>query len=166
MGSGPSVRRVRTPREFERFGALAAEYEASLPPHLRHADLAGELDRIEHGGAAGDAAFMAGPEGEEGATVAAVALDDATAVVKKLFVRAAPRRRGYARALMEAAIAWCRDAGFRRVVLDTQRDDLGEAYALYRSLGFRECAPYGPVDYANPTYMEKELADDKKFKKQ
>ncbi|MBV8490650.1 MAG: GNAT family N-acetyltransferase [Candidatus Eremiobacteraeota bacterium] len=134
-----------------------SEYEANLPLHLRHADLPAELDRIEHGRAAGDAAFIAGSEGDEGACVAVVAFDSATAILKKLFVRSSLRGQGIARALMEAALAWCRDAGFERIVLDTQRDDLVEAYALYESLGFRECAAYGPVDYANPTYMELSL---------
>lgn len=160
MGSTePRVRRVRTPQEFECFRAIAAEYEADLPSHLRHSDLAGELDRIQHGRAAGDAAFIAGERGGEGACVAVVALDDATAVLKKLFVRSSLRRQGLAREMMDVALAWCRDAGFERIVLDTQREDLAQAYGLYESLGFRECAPYGPVDYANPTYMELRLGD-------
>jgi len=44
-----------------------------------------------------------------------------------------------------------------RLVLDTARERLRAAYELYRSLGFRECEPYGAVDYRCPTFMELRL---------
>jgi hypothetical protein len=55
------------------------------------------------------------------------------------------------------ALTFLRESGYRRVVLDTDKERLRAAYELYGSLGFSECEPYGPVDYASPTFMELRL---------
>ena len=86
--------------------------------------------------------------------VAVTEIDLETAVLKRLFVRSCYRGVGAARALIETALAFLRDRGYRRVVLDTEKERLRPAYELYRSLGFEECAPYGEVDYRFPTFME------------
>ncbi|MBV8196853.1 MAG: GNAT family N-acetyltransferase, partial [Candidatus Eremiobacteraeota bacterium] len=61
---------------------------------------------------------------------------------------------GAARLLTTAAIEFARQRGRRRVVLDTHKEQLPAAYALYRSLGFADCSPYESVSYACPTFME------------
>jgi len=68
-------------------------------------------------------------------------LDSATAEMKRLYVRNAHRGKGLGRALAQAAIGTAREAGCARIVLDTL-PKMGEAQALYRSLGFRETRPY------------------------
>jgi putative acetyltransferase len=73
--------------------------------------------------------------------VALRALDACTAEVKRLYVRRRTRGRGTGRALIEAAIAAARKAGYGRVVLDSL-PKMHEALGLYRALGFREIAPY------------------------
>ncbi len=73
-------------------------------------------------------------------------LDAQTAEMKRLFVRPGARGLGLGRKLALAAIADARERGFSRLVLDTIGEKMGEAVALYRSLGFREMAPY----YENP----------------
>jgi GNAT superfamily N-acetyltransferase len=73
-------------------------------------------------------------------------LDRETAEMKRLYVRAAHRGRGVGRALAEAAIAVAREAGCKRIVLDTLPKML-EARQLYRKLDFRPVAPY----LENPT---------------
>jgi ribosomal protein S18 acetylase RimI-like enzyme len=78
--------------------------------------------------------------------VAVRLLDPETAEMKRLYVRAAHRGRGLGRALAEAAIAAAREAGCRRIVLDTL-PKMRDAQELYRALGFRPVSPY----LENPT---------------
>ena len=132
--------------------ALLYEYEAALPTDLRH----GLVDEI----------VLASMRKPPNATVLATIdadviacgflkhLDDSTAVIQRLYVRPHARGSGLGRALMEALIECARTAGYRRVVLDTQREALPEAYRLYEKLGFRECAPFMPVTYNDATFME------------
>jgi GNAT superfamily N-acetyltransferase len=75
--------------------------------------------------------------------VALRALDARTAEMKRLYLRPQARGTGLGRALAEAAVARARALGFARLVLDTIPGRMEEAVALYRSMGFRETAPYG-----------------------
>jgi ribosomal protein S18 acetylase RimI-like enzyme len=58
------------------------------------------------------------------------------AIVDSLGIRAAWRRRGIGRALMEAAHAWAREQGARRVVLGVWEFNDG-ARSLYESMGYQ-----------------------------
>jgi putative acetyltransferase len=69
-------------------------------------------------------------------------LDAETAEMKRLYLRPAARGAGLGRALAAAAIAHAREHGFARVVLDTMAEQMPEAVALYRSMGFREAPAY------------------------
>lgn len=81
-----------------------------------------------------------GPAGDAGC-VALKQLDARTAEMKRLFVRGAYRGTGLGRRLTLAVAGIARKNGCERLVLDTL-PKLTEAIALYRSLGFRDCAPY------------------------
>jgi putative acetyltransferase len=61
--------------------------------------------------------------------------------LKRLYVRPAGRGSGAGRALMNAAIGFAAKAGYREMLLDSL-PTMKEAIGLYRSLGFREVAPY------------------------
>jgi|SRR5215469_11869953 len=141
-------------RDFEELDTLVAEYEEALPPDLRHSDFEAVRARLRERFQPPNAALLAMDGTVAAGCVLLTGLDRTTAVVTKMFVRPAGRGRGTARALMEALIGAARIGGFSRIVLDTDREQLNAAYRLYASLGFTECAPYGPVEYANPTYME------------
>lgn len=58
-------------------------------------------------------------------------------VLNDLYVDAAARRGGVARALLDAAVAFAREDGAARIVLETGRDNAA-ARALYRSAGWSE----------------------------
>jgi GNAT superfamily N-acetyltransferase len=62
-------------------------------------------------------------------------LDGESAEIHRLYLEARLRGRGTGRALMEAALAWCRTEGLTRVTLwaDTRFD---RAHQLYTRLGF------------------------------
>jgi len=134
------VRRDAAPE----FHELIAEYEASLPPELRHGSL--EPYRV---------AFMASVDGEPCGCVALDERDPATGIVKRLYVRPAFRQHGIARALIDDLVAAARERGYARIVLDTDREQLAPAFRFYLKYGFRECAPYvEAVSYVCATFME------------
>lgn len=60
-----------------------------------------------------------------------------TWVLNDLYVDAAARRGGVARALLDAAADFARDDGARSIVLETTRDN-APARALYRNAGWNE----------------------------
>ncbi len=68
-----------------------------------------------------------------GKTIAMVA----EAELESVIVAAAARRAGVGRALCEAVVAWCREAGATTVELEVREGNSG-ARALYRGLGFVE----------------------------
>ncbi len=146
-----SIRIVRSDDERRELTRLVAEYELSLPPGLRHAE-------VPSTDGASNVALVATADGIACGCVFVGHHDEETAVIARLYVRPAARGRGVARTLMHHAADRARSRGYRRMVLDTDKEQLHAAYQLYRSLGFTECVPYGPVTYGNPTYMELLLA--------
>ena len=71
-------------------------------------------------------------------------LDAAHCEMKRLYVRKKHRRRGLARALVEALLKEARARNYQCMRLDTGTF-MVESQALYRSLGFRYMEPYYAV---------------------
>lgn len=152
-----AVRVVNTNQLFEFFRDLATDYENSLDPDLRHKDFAADILDLPAAYGPPNAAFVAVFDGIAAGCVALVRLDASTGLVKKLYVRPALRGAGIARKLMGALVDAARSSNIRRLVLDTDKDRLRAAYELYIALGFRECEPYGAVDYATPAFMQLDI---------
>ncbi len=86
-------------------------------------------------------------------------IDEGVCEMKRLFLRAEFRGKGLGRFLVEAAIRAAKEIGYECMRLDTLALQMGDAIALYRSMGFREIEPY----YQNPVpgakFMEIELSE-------
>lgn len=86
-------------------------------------------------------------------------LDARSGEVKRLWVRPPFRASGLGRLLATRIIAEARAVGYQRLVLDTLAP-MTAAIALYRSLGFRDIAPYYHNPLPGAVYMGLELAVD------
>ncbi len=96
---------------------------------------------------------------QDGAPAGCVALrkiGPATFEMRRMYVRPAFRRQGFARGLAEKCIEEARKEGGRVLRLYTL-PSMQEAIGLYRSLGFIETAPYGEHAIGEAIYMEREL---------
>jgi len=133
--------------------ALLREYEADLPFPLDFQGFDRELAELPgsycepHG-----ALLLAAGRG----CVALRRVDGETCELKRLYVRPPERGSGLGRALAGAAIARARELGYRRLLLDTT-PGMEAAHGLYRSLGFRETAPYTVNPVPGTRYLVLEL---------
>src|SRR5947208_17187924 len=122
--------------------ALFAEYARAVDAPCCFVGLACELASPPGGHAPPAGRLFLAPDASGSAGCVALRPFDADAAeMKRLYVRPAYRGQGLGRALAAAAIAAARETGRSRVVLDTL-PSMGEAIALYRSLDFKEVAPY------------------------
>ena len=76
--------------------------------------------------------------------------------MKRLYVRDAARGTGCGLALVERVLAWAREAGYRRVVLDTL-PAMDRAQRMYERLGFRDVPPYRENPVPGARYLELRL---------
>ena len=98
----------------------------------------------------------------DGALLAVAALkrlDPEHAEVKSMHTAEMARRRGIGRRMIEHVIAVARGAGYRRLSLETgSMAAFMPARALYESVGFELCRPFGDYpDSPNSTYMTLDL---------
>src|SRR5262249_42711643 len=77
--------------------------------------------------------------------------------MKRLYLRPIFRGKGLGRVLAERIIREAQQAGYQRMRLDTVGPVMGTAVAMYRTLGFKEIAPYCVNPNAGVIYMELEL---------
>jgi len=125
--------------------ALFREYQRSLD-----VDLAG-TQNIDHeiaslpGQYAPPLGALLLARAADGATIGCVAVRPLerpiSCELKRLYVRPAGRGSGAGRALMNTAISFAAEAGYREMLLDSL-PTMKEAIGLYCSLGFREVEPY------------------------
>jgi GNAT superfamily N-acetyltransferase len=151
-----AIRQVASASDFRNFHGLLVEYEAALPPVLRHGSVPA-VRELEDTYQQRNAAFLAEIAGKAVGCVAVSELDARTGVILRLFVRPESRGAGAARAIVLRALEFLKTEEYGRVVLDTDKDQLPAAYRLYGSLGFTECGPYTTVSYPCPTFMERKI---------
>lgn len=98
--------------------------------------------------------FLAEFAGELAGCVALHRLEEGICEMKRLYLRQRFRGKGLGRAIADRIIAEARQIGYQRMRLDTVEPVMKDAVAMYRSLGFRQIAPYCANPIAGALYME------------
>ena len=138
---------VFSPTDLPAIAQLFRAYAASLPSALSYQDFAAELASLPGKYASPDGALLIArdAQGEALGCVAMRPLEPGVCEMKRLYVAPAGRGAGLGRQLALAIIEAARVRGYAEMRLDTLAS-MGEAQALYRSLGFTEIGAY----YATP----------------
>jgi len=128
--------------DLERARALFDEYARAVDEPCCFVDFEKELAALpgEYAPPAGRL-YLARADGGPAGCAALRRLDAARGEMKRLYVRPAFRGQNLGRGLAHAVIGAAREQGYARLLLDTL-PSMREAIALYRTLGFREIAPY------------------------
>ena len=159
----PSVCAVRTSAEIACARRLLERYAAfveSLGASLCFQDFASELAGLPGPYMPPAGALWLGWIGPEPVgTIAVKPLTSPhTCEMKRLWVEPGARGSGLGKALAETSIDFARAAGYRLMRLDTLAERMPRAVALYRSLGFVDCAPYVHNPEADALFLELRLS--------
>jgi putative acetyltransferase len=157
-GPGMQALQVEFPEHLATIRKLFLEYAESLGFSLCFQGFEKELAELP-----GDYVppegrlLLARFEGQPAGCVALHKLAPEICEMKRLYVRPQFRSKGLGKALAERIINEARQIGYKKLRLDTVEPVMRAAVAMYRTLGFREIAPYRPNPIEGALYMELEL---------
>jgi putative acetyltransferase len=136
---------------------LFVEYSESLGVDLCFQGFAEELARLPGEYARPAGRLMLVFEAELAVGCGALQpIDDHVCEMKRVYVRQSVRGRGAGRLLIDALIEMAREVGYERMRLDTL-PSMTRAMAIYRSLGFKEIAPYRVNPVPGASFLELDL---------
>lgn len=136
------IESTETPEFVATIRKLFVEYSESLGVDLCFQGFAEELAKLPWDYARPAGRLLLALQGNEVAGCGALRpLDRDVCEMKRLYVRPAFRGKGVGGAMTDALISSAREIGYQRMRLDTL-PSMAAAIAIYRSLGFREIAPY------------------------
>ena len=144
--------------DFDDVRRLFREYEADIGVDLCFQGFEKELAGLPGAYAPPSGRLLLaeadGPAGVVALRPLAVDASGTACELKRLWVRPEFRGRHLGRTLTEAALAAARDIGYRSIKLDTLPAIMSSAVAMYRALGFVDCAPYYHNPISGSLYME------------
>ena len=146
-----------TTEDFELAKALFSEYAEWLGIDLGFQQFDKELTELKamysrpHG-----VLFITLLNNEPVACVGVRPIDSGIAELKRMYVRPAFRRMGIAQDLLEASLAFAKEAGYQKIRLDTL-DTMHPAMTLYERNGFVRIPAYYYNPEENAVYFEREL---------
>src|SRR5205807_1284067 len=147
--------------DVERARSLFKEYAAWLKIDLCFQDFEKELSELPGDYAPPDGRLLLAFVNKSLAgCIALRKIGEGVCEMKRLFVRPDFRGKSLGRKLVEAIIREATDIGYQRMRLDSLPPKMGDAIALYRSLGFKEIESY----YQNPVpgaiFLELDLVSE------
>lgn len=158
MQDAAAIRQGSGARDVALARALFEEYAAWLAVDLCFQGFAQELATLPGAYAPPRGRLLlAGPPDDAFACIALRPLEWDVGEVKRLYVQPRARGQGWGRRLVQALITEARAIGYRELKLDTL-ERMGEARALYASVGFQPCAAYYHNPLGDTIYMALDLA--------
>jgi putative acetyltransferase len=155
--SAYELREAADTADFTAARALFEEYAAQLKVDLCFQGFAAELKGLrEMYGPPSGCLMLVRREDTPVACGAVRALSREACEMKRLYVRPVARGATLGRLIAERLVGKARSLGYTRMLLDTLVE-MVPAQRLYRSMGFREVAPYYPNPLPDVVYMELDL---------
>ena len=156
-----TIRQIVGEEDVEQARGLFREYEAWLGLDLCFQNFEKELAELPGAYAPPTGRLLLAFDNDQLAgCVALRKLSDGVCEMKRLFLRPEFHGQGRGRELTERIIREARDAGYKRMRLDTLPQLMGRAIALYRLLGFKEIEAYYPNPVSGALFMEIDLSDN------
>lgn len=148
------IRNADGPGDVATARALFEEYQQSLGFSLCFQNFDAELASLPGAYAPPEGRLLLAFAGVEPAgCIALRKIGEEICEMKRLWVRPAFRGTGLGRRLVERILDEARDAGYRRIRLDTL-PSMNAAQALYLSLGFADIPPYNDHPIEGTRFME------------
>jgi putative acetyltransferase len=152
---GLQALQVQSPEQIAAIRELFLEYAQSLGFSLCFQSFDKELAELPGEYAAPEGRLLlATCEGQSAGCVALHKLDHEICEMKRLYVRPEFRGKGLGKILAERIIGEAHQIGYKQLRLDTVEPLMRTAVKMYRTLGFREIAPYRPNPIEGTLYME------------
>jgi ribosomal protein S18 acetylase RimI-like enzyme len=138
---------AKSEADLQQVRTLFSEYVDWLGINLCFQNYEKELAELPGEYAPPNGRLFLAVEGDAAAACVALRdLGDGTCEMKRLFVRPEFRGQRLGWQLVELILNEARAIGYQRIRLDTLPGKMDRAIAMYRTLGFKEIAPY----YQNP----------------
>ena len=152
-----SILHAASPADLRETRTLFEEYAAALEHDLSFQGFQEELATLPGKYARPDGRLLlASWDDALAGCVALRPLESGTCELKRLYVRPAFRAKRIGRTLAERVIQEAREAGYRKVRLDTL-PSMNSAFTLYRRLGFHPIEPYRENPVAGAVFLELQL---------